>query len=94
MSGKLQSFLAEKGIEHCLTMPGSLQQNSIAERWNWIILDKPHTLLHSAGLSLSFLELAVDAMVHTYNWTPTCVLGWTTPHKLWSDGHILDVSYF
>jgi hypothetical protein len=33
-------------------------------------------------------------MVHTYNWTPTCVLGWKTPHELWSNGHVPDVSYF
>jgi transposase InsO family protein len=34
MSGELKSFLAKKGIEHCLMMLGSLQQNGIAERWN------------------------------------------------------------
>jgi transposase InsO family protein len=94
MSGKLKSFLAEKGIEHHLTMPRLLQQNSVAKRWNWMILDKAHASLHSTGLSLGFWELAVDAMVHTYNWTPTHVLGWKTPHKLWSNEHIPDVSYF
>jgi transposase InsO family protein len=94
MLGELKSFLAKKGIKHYLMMPGSLQQNGVAERWNWTILDKAHTSLHSTRLSLGFWELAVDAMVHTYNWTPTHVLGWKTPHELWSDGHILDVSYF
>jgi transposase InsO family protein len=94
MLGKLQSFLAKKGIEHCLMMPGLPQQNGIAERWNWTILEKAHTSLHSAGLSLGFWELVVDATVHTYNQTPTHVLGWKTPHELWSDGHIPDVSYF
>jgi transposase InsO family protein len=54
MSGELKSFLAKKGIEHHLTMPGLLQQNSVAKRWNWTILDKAHVSLHSAGLSLSF----------------------------------------
>jgi hypothetical protein len=94
MLGELQSFLAEKGIKHHLMMPGSLQQNSIAKRWNWTILDKACASLHSTGLSLSFWELAVDAMVHIYNRTPTHVLGWKTPHELWSNGHIPDVSYF
>jgi transposase InsO family protein len=75
MLGELKSFLAKKGIEHHLMMPGSPQQNGVAERWNQTILDKAHVLLHSAGLSLSFWELVVDAMVHTYNWTPTHVLG-------------------
>jgi hypothetical protein len=94
MSGELKSFLAEKGIEHHLMMPRLPQQNGVAERWNRTILDKACTLLHSAGLSLGFWELVVDAVVHTYNWTPTRVLGWKTPHELWSDGHVPDVSYF
>jgi transposase InsO family protein len=94
MSGELKSFLVKKGIEHHLTMPGLLQQNGIAKRWNQMILDNACMSLHSAGLSLSFWELVVNAIVHTYNWTPTHVLGWKTPHELWSDGHILDVSYF
>ena len=51
-------------------------------------------MLHSTGLSLSFWELAADAAVHTYNRSPTHVLGWWTPHELWMDGHILDISYF
>jgi transposase InsO family protein len=93
MLGKLK-FLAEKGIEHCLMMPRLPQQNGVAKRWNWTILDKACMSLHSAGLSLGFWELVVDAVVHTYNQTPTCVLGWKTPHELWSDGHVLDVSYF
>jgi hypothetical protein len=94
MSSELKSFLAKKGIKHHLMMPRSLQQNGIAKRWNQTILDKAYTSLHSTGLSLGFWELAVDAMVHTYNQTPTHVLRWKTPHELWSDGHIPDVSYF
>ena len=51
-------------------------------------------MLHSTGLSLGFWELAADAAVHTYNRSPTHVLGWQMPHELWTDGHIPDVSYF
>jgi Integrase core domain len=94
MSDDLKAFLAKKGIEHQLTMPTSPQQNCLAEQWNRTILDKAHTSLHGAGLSLSFWELAVDATVHTYNRTPTHVLEWKTPHELWSGGHVPDVSYF
>ncbi len=32
--------------------------------------------------------------MHTYNRTPTRTIGWWTPHELWADGHVLDVSYF
>ena len=32
--------------------------------------------------------------MHTYNRTPTRTIGWRTPHELWADGHVPDVSYF
>src|SRR6266403_2104830 len=44
--------------------------------------------------ALGFWELAVDTAVHTYNRTPTRTIGWRTPHELWTDGHVPDVSYF
>jgi hypothetical protein len=94
ISRALKSILDEKGIEHKLTMPGSPQQNGVAERWNRTILDKTRSMLHGAGLSLGFWELAVDSAVHIYNRTPARLLGWRTPHELWSAGHTPDVSYF
>src|SRR6266403_2270918 len=75
-------------------MPHTPQQNGVAERWNCTILDKTRALIHSAGLSLGFWELAVDTAVHTYNRTPTRTIGWCTPHELWTDGHVPDVSDF
>ena len=76
ISGALKNILDEKGIEHKLTMPGSPQQNGIAERWNWMILDKVRSMVYNAGLSLGFWEMAADAAVHIYNRTPTRVLSW------------------
>ena len=55
----LQTLLTEKGIEHRLMMPGSPQQNGLAERWNRTLMDKVRAMIHSAGLSLGFWELAV-----------------------------------
>ena len=94
LSSAIKSILDEKGIEHKLTMPHSPQQNGVAERWNRTLLDKVRALIHSAGLSLGFWECAVDTAVHTYNRTPTRTVGWRTPHELWTDGHVPDVSYF
>jgi len=36
----------------------------------------------------------MDTAVHTYNRSPTRIIGWRTPHELWTDGHVPDVSYF
>lgn len=74
-------------------MPGSPQQNRLAERWNRTILDKMRSMIHSASLSLGFWELAADAAVHIYNRTPSRVIGWRAPHELWAS-RVPDVSYF
>ena len=94
LSGAIKSILDEKGIEHKLTMPHTPEQNGVAERWNRTIFDKARALIHSAGLSLGFWECAVDTAVHTYNRTPSRVIKWRTPHELWTDGHVPDISYF
>jgi transposase InsO family protein len=93
LSQAVRSLLDEKGIEHKLTMPGSPQQNGLAERWNRTILDKARSMLHGASLSLSFWELATDVAVHIHNRTPSRVIGWHTPHELWTS-RVPDVSYF
>ena len=94
LSGEMKAILDNKGIEHRLTMPHTPQQNGLAERWNRTILDKACALIHRAGLSLRFWKYAINTAVHTYNRTPTRTIGWRTPHELWSNGHIPDVSYF
>ena len=57
-------------------------------------MDKAHTMMHGARLSLGFWELAVDTAVYIYNRTPSRTIGWRMLHELWSVGHTLDVSYF
>src|SRR5882762_9274941 len=94
MNQVLQHRLASLGIEHHRTMPGSPQQNGCAKCWNRTLLERALSMLHGACLSAGFWELAVHAAVHIYNRTPTRILGWKTPHSLWSNGHVPDVSYF
>jgi transposase InsO family protein len=90
----VKAILDDKGIEHCLTMLGSPQQNGLAEQWNRTIMEKARAMLHSAGLSLGFWEFAVDTAVHIYNRIPSWTINWRMPHELWSAGHTPDVSYF
>ena len=89
----LQSRFASLGITHYKTMPGSPQQNGRAERWNRTLLERALSMLHNAYLSSGFWELAIHTAVHIYNRTPSCILGWKTPHTLWTHGHVPDVSY-
>ena len=50
-------------------------------------------MLHHAGLSHGFWQLAVDAAVHIYNRQPMRRLKWQCPITLW-DSTIPDISYF
>jgi hypothetical protein len=74
-------------------MPGSPQQNGVAERFNRTLMDKAMAMVHAAGLSDGFWECAVLAAVHIYNRSPTRTLSWRTPFELWNLGEILDVSH-
>jgi hypothetical protein len=56
-------------------------------------MEKAMAMIHTAGLSYSFWEYAVDALVHIYNHTPTCTLQWQTPYELWNNGTVPDVSH-
>ena len=63
-------------------MLGLFQQNGLAERWNWTIIDKVCSMLHGVELSLGFCEMAVDTVVHIYNRSPSRTIGWHTLHEL------------
>ena len=74
-------------------MAGSPQQNGRAERWNRTIVEKAMAMMHHAGLSHGFWQLAVDTAVHIYNRQPMRRLKWQCPITLWN-GTIPDISYF
>ena len=93
MASQVQDLLMQRGIEHHLTMPGSLQLNGKAKRFNHTITDKAMAMLHTAGLSFGFWKYAMNAVVHIYNHSPTRMLKWHTPYKHWYSGKVPDVSH-
>ena len=93
MAAQVKDILAEMGIEHHLTMPGSPQSNGKAERYNLPIEDKDTAMLQTTGLSKGFWEFAWSAALHIYNRSPTCTLRWHTPFGIWYSGKVPDVSH-
>ena len=92
-SKEFTDLLKTHGIEHHKSTPDSPQQNGRAERWNRTITDKALAMLHLAGLSHGFWELAVACAVHLYNRQPMRCHKWRTPIEIWC-GKAPDVSYF
>ncbi|KAL7281585.1 hypothetical protein ACG7TL_004902 [Trametes sanguinea] len=93
LSNEFTQHLLDLGIEHQKSTPDSPQQNGRAERWNRTIVEKAMSMLHHAGLSHGFWQLAVEAAVHIYNRQPMRRLKWCCPITAW-DGTVPDVSYF
>ena len=79
----VKDILAERGIEHNLTMPGSPQSNRKAEQFNCTIEDKATAMLQTAGFPKGFWEFVWSAALHIYNCSPTCTLKWCTDLVLW-----------
>jgi transposase InsO family protein len=93
MASQVQNILKQRGIEHHLMMPGLPQLNGKAERFNHTIMDKAMAMMHTAGLSFGFWEYAMNAAVHIYNCSPTCMLKWCTQYEIWCSGKVPDVSH-
>ena len=92
-AGAVSDLLEEKGIERHFSMPGSPQQNGLAERFNRTLMEKARAMLHTAGMSPGFWEHAVLAAVHIYNRSPARTLSWRTPYEVWNCGQVPDVSH-
>ena len=54
LSGEFEAFCKSEGITRHYTVPGTPQQNGVAERMNRTILEKVRCMLSSSGLSKSF----------------------------------------
>ena len=76
--------MIENGIETQMSMPGTLQQNGQAERFQQTIINGAEAMRHHAGLSNGFWIYAVKAKLHAYNVTPIKRIDYKTPTELWS----------
>ena len=91
-SREFQLFCAQKGIDKELTVPGSSQQNGVAERMNRTLMNKATAILRESKLGTGFWAEALSTAVHVRNRTPTSSVDGKTPMELWS-GEIPDVSH-
>jgi hypothetical protein len=80
--GPFAKFLQEHGIVAQYTMPGSPDQNGVAERRNRTLLDMVRSMLSSSNLPKTLWIESLKTIVYILNRVPTKVVP-KTPFELW-----------
>lgn len=83
-SGAFNQFCKEEGIVRHLTVPGTPQQNGVAERMNRTLLEKARCMLSNSGLRKRFWAEAINTACFITNRSPHSSLNMTTPEERWS----------
>ncbi|KAJ0589507.1 putative RNA-directed DNA polymerase [Helianthus annuus] len=66
-NSKMEEFCDEKGILHEFSAPYTPQQNGVAERKNWTLIETARTMLADSKLPINFWAEAVSAACYTLN---------------------------
>jgi transposase InsO family protein len=80
---RFSTYLHTMGIQRQVTTAYTPQQNGVAERVNRTIMEAARSMLHAAGLPMSFWSYAVRTAVYLRNRSPTRALNNITPHEAW-----------
>ena len=92
ISSAFDHFLKEAGIIHQTTVPDNPEQNGVAERANFTILDSTSCLLIDSRVDARLWGEAATGAVYVRNRSPSSVLNGKTPEELWT-GQSVDVSH-
>jgi hypothetical protein len=71
LSGAFSQWLESHGVEHQLTIPGTPQQNGVAERYNRTLQERGRCMMFEAGLPPKFWEHAFAYACWCGNRLPT-----------------------
>ena len=74
----------EKGISRQLTIPGTPQQNGVAERRNKMLLDMVRSMMTQANLLISYWKVALLIVTYVLNQVPSKTIA-STPYNLWNN---------
>ena len=83
-SNEFWQFCRAEGIKHVKTVPGTPQQNGVAERYNRTILDRVRSMLKHSGLAKPFWAEAASTTMYLINRSPSAALEGEVPDIVWS----------
>ena len=82
---QFQAYIQSHGLLHKTSCSQTLQQNGIAKRMNWHILETARALLIGTHVPSHYRDDVVSTAVHLLNRMPTKVLTFQTPLKVLSN---------
>ncbi|KAH6930029.1 hypothetical protein HPB50_008100 [Hyalomma asiaticum] len=88
VSKEFKMYLANHGIKHQLTVPGTPEQNGVAERMNQTLLDMKRCLLNESGVTKELWADAVVTASYIRNKCPSKAVGGESPEALWTGGEV------
>ena len=80
-SQEFKEFCVEKGIRMIRTIPGSPEQNGIAERMNRTLNERARSMRLRAGLPKTFWAEAINTAAYLINRGPSVPLGFKIPEE-------------
>jgi len=83
-SKEFENFCSSHGIRRLKTVPGTPQQNGVAERMNRTILERARAMRIHSGLPKSFWADAVNTAVYLINRGPSAALSFGIPEEAWT----------
>jgi hypothetical protein len=92
INSKMTNFLRLKGIATFTSVPYMPEQNGIAERGIWTLMEGAHMMLYAAKLPKHLWSAAIQMVTYLHNRSPTCTNNGTTPLEKLS-GETLDLSH-
>ena len=83
LSDEFKQLCDDKGIDRQLTIPGTPQQNGVAERRNRTLLEMVRSMMAQANLPITFWGDALLTATYILNRVPSKSVT-STPYELWT----------
>ena len=82
-SKEFEDYLKKNGIRHEHTVPKTPEQNGVAERMNWTLVETVQSMLSDSKLPKKFWAKALSTASYVQNRSPTTAIKATTPYEVW-----------
>lgn len=76
-------YCAKEGIKMIKTIPGTPQQNGVAERMNRSLNEKARSMRLNVGMPKTFCADVVNIAVYLINHSPSIPLDFKLPEEMW-----------